>query len=511
MQRQFAEEIDSYRARNRVCDQRELAIIEWAIIERAIIELAIFELGIMKKVSIGVRLTIWYLALFAAAQLLFGVGMWIALRQHLYGIANDALGAQAEDLTHFLRSQKERNWPVPKLREETAETYDLEHSGNFLQIRDQDGNWIFRAPLLEQNQFASPAPATVKGRFFQDVQLGGKPFRFITQRIEANGRSYTVQTGLPIGQIAATLNLFGRSLLMLAPLLLLAAGSGGYWLSRKALRPVDAITRTARSIGGTNLSDRLEKLTTGDELQRLSDTLNQMLGRIESAFLRVTQFTADASHELRTPVSVMRTSAELALRKPRTDAEYRDSLAQILAESEKVSQLIEQLLVLARADAASPSIPMHRIDLAEPLRNACLHSKVAADAKGLAFREFIQARPLWVQGDAASLERLFLILLDNAVKYTPTGGQIEVRLTSEDQFAVAEVRDTGIGIAPEDIPRVFDRFYRADPARTRESGGIGLGLAIGRWIAQAHQGEIQIESGGSQGSVFRVRMPPSAE
>jgi signal transduction histidine kinase len=282
----------------------------------------------VRRLSIGVRLTLWYLAIFAAAQILFGIGMWLVLRQDLYNRADDALTAQIDDLSHFLKSQKKKNMTLAKLREETSEAYDLEHSGDFLQFYDEDGNWIFRAAALERYQF--PSPAAVKGRSFQNVRLGQKSFRFITQTIVVNDRSYTVQTGVPIDEIVATLSQFRRYLLMFAPLLLLAAASGGYWLSRKALSPVDAITQAARNISGNNLSDRLERLTTGDELERLSDTLNEMLARIENAFLRVTQFTADASHELRTPISLIRTESEIALRKSRGDAEYRDALRHIL-------------------------------------------------------------------------------------------------------------------------------------------------------------------------------------
>lgn len=268
----------------------------------------------MKRLSIGFRLTLWYLAIFAAAEFLFGVGMWFVLRQHLYGIADNALAAQVDDVTSLLKSQKPKNRNVPKLREEVAEAYDLEHSGDFLQIYDQDGNWIFRAVSLQKSPLAPILPSAVRRRSFHNLQLANQPYRFITERTEAIGRSFTVQTGIPIAEMTATLSAFERDLLLLAPLLLLAAGSGGFWLSRKALSPVDAITRTARNIGGSNFSTRLEKLTTGDELQRLSDTLNEMLARLEAAFARVTQFTADASHELRTPISLIRTEAEIALR-----------------------------------------------------------------------------------------------------------------------------------------------------------------------------------------------------
>ncbi len=303
----------------------------------------------MKKLSIGSRLTLWYLAIFAAAQLLFGVAMWVALRQELYSVADNALKAQIEDLTNFLKSQKKKN-----MNGNQASGRSLRgiRSGALWRLsckftmRMETGSSAL--PALVKNQFALQAPAAIKRRSFRNVWIANQPFRFITQRIEVNGRFYTVQTGVPADQIIATLSLFRRYLLMFAPLLLLAAASGGYWLSRKALSPVDALTRTARSISGSNLGERLEKLTTGDELQRLSDTLNEMLARIESAFLRITQFTADASHELRTPISLIRTEAEIALRKSRGDEEYREALRHILLEAERTSSLVEELLSLAR-------------------------------------------------------------------------------------------------------------------------------------------------------------------
>jgi len=287
----------------------------------------------------------------------------------------------------------------------------------------------------------------------------------------------------------------------------LLASLGGYWMSRSALSPVDEITRAARSIDVRELSRRVAVPQTGDELQRLADTLNGMLARLESAFHRITQFTADASHELRTPVSVMRTSAELTLRKHRSEPEYREALAEILREAEKISQLIEQLLILARADSAAASVPLVPADLSEILHAACGQAGHLAEAKGLLLSERLPDHPLWVRGDALSLERLFFILLDNAVKYTPSGGRIDVNLFTSDGDALAEFRDTGIGMSADDIPRVFDRFYRADRARSRELGGTGLGLAIGRWIADVHGGEIRLQSEPSKGSTFQVRLP----
>jgi len=214
---------------------------------------------------------------------------------------------------------------------------------------------------------------------------------------------------------------------------------------------------------------------------------------------------------MRTPASVIRTSAEITLRRPRSADEYQKVLSQILREAEKVSQLIEQLLVLERVNAGSVTLPMIRTDVTKPLESACQQANLLAEAKQLTFRASVPEQPIWVQGDDSSLERLFLILLDNAVKYTPSGGRIQVHLWSEDGFAVADIRETRIGIAADDLPHVFDRFYRADRARSRESGGTGLGLAIGRWIAEAYKGEIRAESGPSKGLLFQVRLPLSAD
>ncbi len=461
----------------------------------------------MKRLSIGFRLTLWYLAIFAAAQLCFGVGMWLVLRHDLYSVADDALTAQIEDVTHFLKSQKKKNMTLPKLREEASEEYVLEHSGDFLQIYDGDGNSIYRAPALEQNGFVPVVPVVAKSPSFQNVWLGGKPFRFVTQRIEVNGRFYTVLTGVPTDQIIATLSLFRRYLLMLAPLLLLAAASGGYWLSRKALSPVDAITRTARSIGGSNLGDRLEKLGTGDELQRLSDTLNEMLARIEGAFLRVTQFTADASHELRTPISLIRTEAEIALRKSRGNEEYREALRHVLLEAERTSTLVEELLTIARADSGRENLQLTLLDLRSTIGETAKEWRQLVESRNLQLTQAIPDCDLPVLADRMSLQRLLAILLDNAVKYTPSPGVVELRLERRDDKAVITVRDSGIGIAEQDQARIFERFYRADKARSRALGGAGIGLAIADWIVQQHRGSIAVQSSIGDGSSFIVSLP----
>jgi heavy metal sensor kinase len=464
----------------------------------------------MKRLSIGFRLTLWYLAIFAAAQLLFGFGMWLILRRNLYRVADEQLQAQVEDLTRFLQAQK-KNATVTKLQEEVAEAYVIEHSGDFLQIIDSEGNWIFRADSLENNSITPANPATVKEPSYQDHQLDGRPFRFITSRIEVNGRVYAMQTAVPMDQMLRTLSLFRRYLWVFAPLLLLAAASGGFWLSRKALSPVDALTRNARRISGSNLSDRLEVPRTGDELQRLSDTLNEMLGRIEGAFLRVNEFTADASHELRTPISLIRTEAEIALRRSRGDAEYREALRHILLEAERTTSLVEELLSLARADCGREKLHPDPLDLRALIAETGSEWQQLIEARNLQFKMDLANREIPVLADRVAVQRLLAILLDNAVKYTPPPGVIELRLEEKDQSAVICVRDSGIGIAEEDQSKIFERFYRVDKARSREFGGAGIGLAIAQWIVQQHHGSISVQSRLGHGSTFLVKMPLWAE
>jgi heavy metal sensor kinase len=316
--------------------------------------------------------------------------------------------------------------------------------------------------------------------------------------------------GSPADDAVETLHLFRAYLLMFAPMLLLAAAGGGYWLSRRALSPVDALARTAREISGTNLNSRLQKLDTGDELQRLSDTLNEMLDRIESAFRRITEFTADASHELRTPVSLIRTEAELALRRNRGEAEYKESLQHILLEAERTTSLIEQLLSLARADSGRESLRLQPVDLSETLRSVVDGWQQVARIRNLQFTACLDVPPYYVLGDETLLRRLADILLDNAFKYTSAPGSVQLSLVPKADSVAITVKDSGVGIAEEEQGRIFERFYRVDKARTRVQGGAGLGLAIAQWIVAQHAGSIAVESRPGDGSTFRVKLPMTA-
>ncbi len=463
----------------------------------------------MKRLSIGVRLTAWYLVIFALGEVVFGVGMWFILRDSLFDMVDDDLETQVDDLSRLLATQPSGT-PTSNLQALLKEAYGSEHWGDYLVLYAADGQAVYESAALRSHSSVLLSPAQVQKATVLTREIQGQRFRFLFEKLTVNGKEYTVETGLPADDAFETLRLFRAYLLMFAPVLLLLASVVGYWMSRRALSPVDALVRTARDVSGANLSSRLEKLSTGDELQRLADTLNEMLDRIETAFARVTQFTADASHELRTPVSLIRTEAELALRRARTEEEYQESLRHILLESERTTALIEQLLALARADSGREALCLQPVDLSALLHEVANSWKQVAAIRNLEFSASIDEQEAFVTGDESLLHRLAGILLDNAFKYTPSPGRVSLTLNNRDQVAVITVRDSGIGIPKDDQGRVFERFYRVDKSRTRAQGGNGLGLSIAQWIVAQHHGSISVESNPGDGTTFRVELPKTA-
>lgn len=456
-----------------------------------------------KTISIGTKLTAWYSLIMAASLCAFGVAADLAMKGSIHSTVDEGLSQRIEGVRNILVEEGPKGFDA--LTDEFQEYADGQGRRGRLRVVDPAGKVIFVSP---GSDFLSAARNSGPDSPYL-IRINGEGFHILHDTVVANGGTYDVVVATAMDDFELAVDRFEFALCFSVPVILVVAALGGYWLSRRALSPVDEITQAARKIGAQDLAQRITVHKSGDELERLADTLNGMLARLESAFQRIAKFTADASHELRTPVSVMRASAEIALRKSRSEEEYRQALAQILQESERMSQLIEQLLILARSDAGSAVLPMVPTNMAQPLQVASEQASRLAREKQLAFSLRLPENPLWVQGDSSSLERLFLVLLDNAVKYTPDGGRVEVQLYAKDGFAVASIRDTGIGVSSEDLPHIFERFYRADRARTRDFGGSGLGLAIGTWIAQVHGGEIRVQSEPSRGSCFEVRLPLS--
>lgn len=460
----------------------------------------------MKALPIGSRLTGWYSLMLALSLCQFGAVAYLSMNHSIQVTVGEELQQRFQAVRDIINDNAGSG--LPALRDEFSELMDSEGKGSRLRVAYHGGPIIYASEGMDRE--VQPPHVQAPSREFH-VLIGSARFWLLRETVEVGSVPYDIEVAASTEVFDRSLERFRRLLYGAGPLILILAALGGHWLSRRALVPVDQITRTARSIGAGDLSRRLMVPRTSDELARLADTLNEMLSRLEAAFNRVTRFTADASHELRTPISIMRADAEIMLRKPRSNVEYREALSRILDESEKVQRLIEQLLLLARADSGSAILQASRTDLNAAMQSACHEASILAEAKHLRFKWSVPDNPLKVWGDSSSLERLFVILLDNAVKYTASGGQVDVHLRSDDGFAVVDVRDSGAGIPADDIDRVFDRFYRADHSRSRESGGTGLGLAIGRRIAEAHGGEIRVDSEPGKGSTFSVRIPLAVE
>jgi heavy metal sensor kinase len=391
------------------------------------------------------------------------------------------------------------NEPRDDLREELREFAMGASEGNLLQVRDSTGQDLLSSPLISSRTWP-------KG--FREATWRGKRYRLLSHvDLNAAGKAFEVAAAANLDERAEILQRFGVLLILAIPSVLLLSAFGGYWMSRRALQPVDDLTLAARSIGIDNLSRRLHVPRTGDELQRLAETWNAMLERLQFSVTRLSQFTADASHELRSPVAFMRTAAEIALRQQRTPEAYREALRQIHEESERTSHLIEDLLVLARADTGSNVLQFAPVDLKELVDQVCRQDNQQARDKDLSLAVRMPEESVTIQGNDPAIRRLVHALLDNAIKYTPAGGRIEVSLDQRPERVELAVRDTGIGIAHADLARVFDRFYRADKARSRDEGGCGLGLSIAQWIARCHRAEISAESDAGRGSVFRIEFP----
>ena len=455
----------------------------------------------MPQLSIRLRLTLLYSLVLLTALSLFVWGIWLTANHRLMASVDSALVEQARGVITVIRNELDPAHPE-QLQEELTEYAQATPDGNLIEVRDAKGQQILMSKVVA----IEPVAGTNRS-VFGDQKIGHAHYRTYATTALVKGTPFQILVATPLRETRSILRDLHVLLLWTAPAVLLIAALGGYLISRRALTPVDEITQAARSIGIQNLSRRLTVPATGDELQRLSETWNDMLARLESAVKRLSQFTADASHELRTPIALIRTTAELTLRRDRPPEKYREALSEIVTESERTSRLVEDLLLLARADAGLPALPLENLELTPLVRDICEQGQVLAEARQLQIWTDLPDEPVFVQANDPALRRLLLLLVDNAVKYTPAGGRITVSIGQDTGGATLAVRDTGIGIPDSALPHVFERFYRADDSRNRDAGGAGLGLSIAKWIAERHHASLEAESVLGQGSTFRVRFP----
>ncbi len=457
--------------------------------------------------SIRARLTLWYTGVVVAILLLVSVAAYSLLRWHLYNDLDASLFTVAGVLRDAPPVDPASPLP-PDLEPLVREFLGSEFADALMQLLDPEGRLRSRAlrPALPLSREAR-ANALRGAPTLETVDLTtGEQARLLTMPVEHGGRIVDlVQVAMPLRRTRQTLVRYVETLLVLVPLGAVLSAAGGWLLARRALRPVDRMSQSALKISAEDLSQRLERRGTQDEIDRLADTLNAMLGRLEAAFAEMQRFTADAAHELRTPLTALRGGIEIALRAERSPDEYRRVLASSIEEVDQLIRLAEDLLLLSRSTIGLTAA-RHPVDL-EPLCLEALELGVRL-AKGKGVNVSLGATvPAVVQGEAGALRRALVNLVDNAVKYTPAGGSVVISLERAGDRVRLVVEDAGIGIDPADTRRIFEPFVRLDAGRSRDTGGSGLGLAIARSIVLAHGGTLEVQSRPGGGSRFTIDLP----
>ena len=462
--------------------------------------------------SLEFRLTAWYAAMLFVGFLALSLVLWMVVRYAVRAAVDDRLQRRIERLAVVVSMEleeepdEELEEPHAEVEEEIVEYVLALPEGRLTQIRDEDEEQIFppdgAAPPPIPWRRGGPEPLLYM------THVSSVPHRVLIEEVTLGGESYAVLLASSLESLSAIRGRMLMSLLVAAPAALLLSGGGGFYIARKALNPVNEISETASVISVGSLSKRITVHKTGDALERLSRAFNAMLDRLESSVAKIEQFSVDASHELRTPISVIRTTAELAVRHGRTEEGYRSDLKGIEAEAKRLSELIEVLLSLSREGAQSRSVPMSDVDLSGLVVDVCHHFEREVESKGLELGVTVPEGVTTVRGNEPSFRRMLASLLENAVAHTEEGG-ITVSLQQGSDGIRLDVRDTGKGIPEEAIGRVFDRLYRVDSSRTREGGNLGLGLSIAKRIAELHGAELSARSRMGEGTEFTVLFPPS--
>lgn len=465
----------------------------------------------MRLNTLRARVVSWYVGLLAAALIVFGATLYFGVQGYLRASLEHSLSGDGKAIgLTFLAFEEEKgpSW----MAGEIAEAYAPELSGRFIRITRQDGKVLYqsgdtRDPIILASQVATRPFAEQAEGFHAEASPHSSHLLLHTQPfISSSGTRYIIETGAstePIRQVLASLL---RIVLIITPLVLLLAAIGAPMLMTLPLRPLVILTERTESIGTSKLGERLPVLETGDEMERLTLALNRMIGRLEDALNLNRRFSADVSHELRTPLTVMRGELEHVLRDHALRPPVRAAVESSLEEIGRMTTVIESLLAIARLNSGTDAIDRQLVDIGKLCGWVVEQMHLLAEEKHIALE--VETVPALAAVDPARMKQVLVNLLDNAIKYTPAGGRIRLASSLSDAgSAVIEIQDTGIGIPADALPHVFERFFRADKARTRVSGGTGLGLSIVKAICEAHGGTIEIWSVEGQGTRVRLELP----
>jgi len=457
-------------------------------------------------------MALWYAALLAGALVLFGAATYVGLERYLQKSLEESLVKQARSIGDVLLvniNQSGQDY----VDNEITEHYSPEINGRFIRVTRADGKRIYVSGSPKDGTFDPALVAAprlpVAREFVREVEMSdghelllhGLPYK------ASDGTQFIIEVAAPYNQIESVLRGLLLTFALGLPLIVTLAIGGGYLLMRGALQPVDEIRQKAAGITSRNLSERLPVVRTGDELERLAIDLNRMIERLEESFHQINRFSADASHELRTPLTVLQGELEAIAHKGQTlPQDVRETIGSALEETQRLARIVESLLAISRLEAGEARVQPLHLDFAELARTTADHMKLLAEEKHISMT-CDGTDSVEVDADPSRLKQVVVNLLDNAIKYTPEGGNVSISVTRRDNHAVLEVADSGLGIPADDLPHVFERFYRADKARSRQMGGTGLGLSIVRSICLAPGGQVTVSSTEGRGSLFRVELP----
>jgi heavy metal sensor kinase len=465
----------------------------------------------MNTRSLRFQLVAWYAGLLTACFALIGVSTYLVLRNSLVGALKENQLRRARQVGQLLLAEIPRQGEAG-LGDQIEARFAPGQNDRFVRVTRSDGRVLYRSqPPKDQNFNPAQLPQSAwpaRSETARQVTLrAGREMLVADYEVQtpAGGR-YLVEAGAPMDDVQAHLRQWLIFLVFGLPLVALLAIGGGSFLVKRALLPVDTIAASAERISSQNLSERLPVAQTGDELERLSIALNHMVERLDQAFQYSRRFMADASHELRTPLTVLRGELESLVQEPQVPPESRERLGSALEEVERLASIVEGLFAISRLDAGEAQAEWVRFDLAQLAASTADQMYLLAEDKRIELT-CAASKGVWINGDRARLKQVVVNLLDNAIKYTPAGGSVTVTVSAIDSKAVLEVADNGVGIPPEALHRIFDRFFRVDKARSREQGGAGLGLSIVKSICAAHHGRVEASSVPGQGSRFRVELP----
>jgi heavy metal sensor kinase len=430
---------------------------------------------------------------------------WLLLRQSLDLLMLHEIDERVDDLESFL-SARSSVLDLREMRSELMQEYQQKDEGKWLQILDEHGRWLYYSARGATADPIPPLPPE-PGQAIPFQAQKGHSIRVFSRQIHVQRHSYLVSTAMSADRSVRILAAFRFDLWLLVPVVVVGAVLIGHLLSRKALSPVAVIVAEARRINDRNLSIRVPAIHSRDELSELSDTLNQMLERLEGAFRSVRLLTANASHELRTPLSLIRTQVEIALCIPRTAEHYRAILESVQDETVRMTALVENLLTLARAESGTSQLELEPVLMSELVAQMVQQWQPTAKRLALDLTLTGNSQDVWILGHQESLQRLVRILLDNACRYTPSGGRIALHIGQDDSVVTLSICDSGVGIAEKDLPHIFDRFYRAQNPLHQEPSGSGLGLSLAKWISEQHKASITVDTTPGVGSCFRVSYP----